>query len=412
MCANWKKNYNPSLTLAKLSLDKKVTDRGEVQYTGNTFEDCMELLGSSVEWSNAPIESTARGFVYQAIHAAAKEDKLNPARVIQHISRLEEQHKKKPMLQFYMAGCVSVNSKDRIAPVRSPHYQIKFGQDVQRKVLNQETTYRRVFLQAENRDFPRGYLRFVVSVRGKTPAEAGWQALDTVDYYRALWNLRLNSQCYWRMSSGAVNPVNRIVLGPLQTLFTSDLTLIDDQWWHDQGYRGPHKVLDVTDIWGDLRRYDLRARKKINASPCKDMIVDGLLRYVRALDGRDYESVFLKLWSLLEHLTQNNKDKKDVTIIRRAAFVWKDHEFNKEILLHLKEIRNRMVHLDHFGGRGETVVYQLKRYVEAMLAFHIGSGGKFKSKEQVWHFLDLDPNPKNLSDRSGLIKRGIKFRAS
>ena len=278
-------------------------------------------------------------------------------------------------------------------------------------VLKQELRYPRIFLQAESREFPREYLRFVVSTLGKSDSEAGWQALDTLDYYRALWNLRLNSQCHWRMSGGVVDPVNKIVLGPLQTLFKADSTLIEDKWWHDRGYRGPQKVCDVTETWDALRKYEARARAKIRTSPYKSLLINGLLRYVRALDGRDYESIFLKLWSLLEHLTLSVRDDKKVTA-RRAAFLWKDYEFHKEILQHLRDNRNSMVHLDQFGQRGEALVYQLKRYVEALLEFLIFSGSKFKSTEEIKRFLDLDTDRKLLAERSRLIRAGIKFRSS
>ncbi len=409
MCAQWKKDYNPSLPLVRLDADKKINSKGEVEYTVGSFEDCLELLCSSVELSRDLSEDTARGFVHQAVHAAAKTDTLNQACVLRHISRKEEEYKKKPIHRFLMAGCLSIKSRNQLAPIRSSEGAIRFGRDVPRAILEQELHYRRIFLQAESREFPRDYLRFVVPTLGKSDSEAGWQALDTLDYYRALWNLRINSQCYWRMSSGVVDPVNRIVLGPLQTLFRGDSTLIEHKWWHDRAYRGPQAVYDVTATWDDLRRYETRARMKIKTSRSKDALVNGLLRYVRALDGRDYESVFLKLWGVLEHLTQSN-DKK--VIVRRAAFLWKDYEFHAQILLHLRYSRNSMVHLDQFGGRGEALVYQLKRYVEALLHLLIFSGNKFKSSEEINRFLDLDPNLESLNKGSRLIKRGIKFRLS
>lgn len=411
MCAKWKKDYTPSLTLAKLDADKRINAKGEVEYTGDSFEDCLEVLCSSVEFSSDLIEDTARGFIYQSVHAAAKENNLSPACVLHHISRKEEEYKANPTLRFLMAGCISIKSGSRLVPIRSSECVIKFGRDVPKAVLEQESHYRRIFLQAESREFPRDYLRFVVSTLGKSDSEAGWQALDALDYCRALWNLRLNSRCYWRMSSGVVDPVNKIVLGPLQTLFRADSSLIEDKWWHDRGYRRPQKVYDVSATWEDLRKYETRVRSKIKISPCKDIIGNGLLRYVRALDGRDYESLFLKLWSLLEHLTQSVRDDKKVTI-RRAAFLWKDYKFHKEILQHLRDNRTGMVHLDQFGGRGEALVYQLKRYVEALLEFHIFSGSKFKSTEEIKHFLDLDTDRELLAERGRLIRAGIKFRLS
>ena len=79
MCAKWKTDYHPSLPLAQLDADKNINNKGEVEYTGGSFEDCLELLCSSVNLSSDLLEETARGFVYQAVHAAAKADKLNQA---------------------------------------------------------------------------------------------------------------------------------------------------------------------------------------------------------------------------------------------------------------------------------------------------------------------------------------------
>jgi hypothetical protein len=223
----------------------------------------LEVLWSSVEVASGLGEHIARGLIYQSVHAAAKEDRLNSACVLRQICQREEEYKAKLPSQFLMAGCISINSRNRLPPIRLPKSAIRFGQDVPKTVLERESSYRRIFIQAESRDFPRDYLRFAALTRGKSESEAGRQSLDLLDYYRALWNLRVNSQSYWRISSGVVAPINKIVLGPLQTLFRSDMTLIEDKWWHELGYRGQQKVFDVTKAWGDLRVYDKRARAKI-----------------------------------------------------------------------------------------------------------------------------------------------------
>lgn len=295
--------------------------------------------------------------------------------------------------------------------MRAMGHVVRFDQDISKKIREKEAQYKRIFPQAIHPEFPQEYMRFVVGTSGKTEAEAGTSALDALDHSRAIWNLQINIKQDWRMSSGRISPVNKIVLGPLHTLFTPDRHLVESIWWQDHGYDGPIRAQDVSGNWESLRKYERKVLSKVKGTVCKDLLKTGFLRYVRALDGRDYESVFLKLWSVLEHLTLTKQAKYDVTI-RRAAFVWKEPEFQREVLHHLRESRNLSVHSDKFGDRGEALVYQLKRYVEALLKFHIGMCGKFKSLNEIELFLDLPPSQGMLAEKKQLIREAIRFRST
>ncbi|WP_080878444.1 hypothetical protein [Nitrospira sp. ND1] len=411
MCAQWKKGYDPAVPLAWFEKEKRTNAAGHVEFPGHWFEDYMQLLISSVEFSSELPEEIAHGITQQGVMAAAKANKLNSKWLISHISAREHEYTQKPAEKFFMAGSISIRSRKRLPQIKVSGHVIRFGQDVPMKVLEKELQYKTIFMQAITREFPRDYLRCIVSTAGKSETEAGWSALDALDCSRALWNLSLNSKKMLRMSSGTISPVNQIVLGSLQTLFKADLDIIDHKWWHDPNYQEPIRAYDVTENWDKLRKYEKKAMAKMKSSSCEAFIVRGLLRYVRALDGRDYESIFLKLWSVLEHLTQTSKENSDVTI-RRAVFLWKDNTFHRQVLYHLKESRNSSVHQDEFGGRGETLVYQLKRYVEALLEFLIFEGYKFPSIEQIKAFLDLPLDRESLVARKRLILKALRFRSS
>ncbi len=408
MCAYWKKGYTPNLALTKLKAEKKVSNNGKVGFAGNYFEDCIALLGSSVVFSSSLPEDITRRIIAQSVFAAARANKFLGRWVLGEISRQEEEYRRKPINQYFMATSISIKSKTRLAQIRSSGYTIKFGDEVPKVIRQKEREYRSIFYQAEHTELPQDYTRVMITTTGRSISEAGWRALDNFDFCRAIWNLGLNLGHSWRISTGPTYPVNDIVCGPIQTLFHEDGTLIEDQWWYERGYRGPIRVKDVTRIWNDIRRYERKVLAKLRASPHKDFLAQALRRYVRALDGSDYESVFLKLWSLLEHLTYSTHDNYDVTI-RRAAFLWQDYSFHREVLNHLRDSRNTAVHLDSFANDGEALIYQLKRYVEALLDFLIFKGVNFKTMEQLKHFLDLAPNKNTLMERQQLIRRGIKF---
>lgn len=101
MCARWVNGFYPTLALAKLNAGKSINPNGDAQFSGMWFDDCVELLFSAVEFSSPLLESVSKGFVFQSIFAAAKANKLQTKWVIDHISRLEREHDRKPIKIFF-----------------------------------------------------------------------------------------------------------------------------------------------------------------------------------------------------------------------------------------------------------------------------------------------------------------------
>jgi hypothetical protein len=147
--------------------------------------------------------------------------------------------------------------------------------------------------------------------------------------------------------------------------------------------------------------------------PRVDEVEDFLREYVRALDNYDHHIAFLELWTLLERLTATKSAKYD-NLINRTAFIYPDREIelHKLVLEHLKMYRNSSV---HDGVRKEEVriyVYQLKRYVERLIKFHVFNVIKSKSLEETIEFLDVSTQTDLLKHRVELFNRVIKFRSS
>ena len=80
---------------------------------------------------------------------------------------------------------------------------------------------------------------------------------------------------------------------------------------------------------------------------------------VRALDSADLNGAFLRLWSLLEHLTDSTHEPYKVAT-RRAAFMFADRERSQLVLSNLTNYRNRFVHVGSETGDIESLVFQLK----------------------------------------------------
>jgi hypothetical protein len=70
-------------------------------------------------------------------------------------------------------------------------------------------------------------------------------------------------------------------------------------------------------------------------------------------------------------------DDHQVTV-RRAAFIYdaQERDLHKQILEHLKNYRHGSVHAGEDSEAIETYLYQLKRYVEDLMEFHLRSHPK------------------------------------
>lgn len=247
-----------------------------------------------------------------------------------------------------------------------------------------------------------------VSVEERTLEAAADKALDRLDCIRGIWNLFENRRHWVRHSGGLRKPVNQILLGPIHTLHKKTGELATDLWWYEPQYRGQVNVYkDVRKI-NPMYKFMRDVRKLLNASLYKKELVEGILRYVRALDARDWNDAYLRLWSVLEHLTSTVSEPYGVTI-RRASFLFEDIKYNLQVLSHLRDIRNDLVHSGSEPNDIEIMMYRLKYYVECLMEFHLANRCKFVSLADTGGFLDVNPDSKWIAKKMRALRLASKF---
>lgn len=247
----------------------------------------------------------------------------------------------------------------------------------------------------------------VAHVADKTDHEAVEKMLDAIDFLRGIWNLHLNKSMVLSFG-GSKKPINQITLGALHTLHDKKGKNVSDTFWYEPDYYKDHSKVDFSKNSYKTLEFTKNVRKALRKNAYGKDVEFAIIRYVRALDSQDYNAVFIKLWSVLEGLTNTLKDSYDRTI-RRAAFHYADREYNKQVLEHLRQYRNKSVHLGVGESDIDTHVYQLKSYVEQLLRFHIGNHFKFESMEEAAEFMDLQPDMEALKKQIELCRAGIKF---
>lgn len=233
--------------------------------------------------------------------------------------------------------------------------------------------------------------------------------MDRIDLIRGIWNLFFNLKAKYRVSSGRAKPVNNILLGPIHTLHYPDGGAATTNYWYDVGYCGPQNLFDIRKDKKQLSKFESKIRDMLKKHYYKKTISELVIRYCRALDDPNLSSCFLGLWSVLEGLTASGNDRYDVTI-RRAAFIWEDPNYHKQILQNLRMYRNIHVHLGSHSDRVESYVFQLKNYVEQLLLFHIGNKLGFRDLKETSQFLDLPFDSSDVKNKRKMLDKAWKFR--
>jgi hypothetical protein len=257
-------------------------------------------------------------------------------------------------------------------------------------------------------DRDESFSYFVVAhISDKTAHEAVEKMLDAIDLLRGIWNLHINDSMVLSFG-GRKKPINQITLGALHTLHDKNGEKVDSLFWYEPEHCKDNKKVDFSNNSYKTLEFTKNVRKALRKNSYGKDVESAIIRYVRALDSQDYNAVFLKLWSILEGLTHTLKDSYDKTI-RRAVFPYADREYHRQVLEHLRQYRNRSVHLGSGENDIDVHVYQLKSYVEQLLRFHISNHFKFESMEDAAKLMDLQPDKETLKKQIELFRVGIKF---
>ena len=218
-----------------------------------------------------------------------------------------------------------------------------------------------------------------------------------------------NLKTFSRSSSGKRKSINEICLGPIHTLHKPNGELATKNWWYDTNYIAPVRIHNRLKELPDFLEFFYNYRRLLRTSRYSEDLKLALLRYSEALDLINWEDSYLKLWRVLEQLTNTGKSGYNITI-KRASFLFKDKEYTRNILNHLRDYRNRSVHSDSFNNDIEVLLFQLKRFVEILINFHVYNPLRFKSICEFADFMDLPDSIEILQKRIKLLRLAEKFQ--
>jgi hypothetical protein len=419
MCAQWntKPDYcaDIEMLLRQFAIDKVDSTGGASFNSTEAFNDCKAMLYESIRL-NQEIHRRERipiihNGLFDAYSASGRVDRRLLLKAIQ---KRESEYLKQPLKQFRMQTQLNIEYMRSLKRVRTGPSQFSFSPTPNPRLRIHQSVLDRINLASNDRPPFGGWTYLCITCQGRTCMDAGWRALDELLLLLGMWNYAVNFPVIQRTSAGVVRaPVNEILAGPYYTLHEVGNSQPSETYWHNTPLLPITTVARVKDKWDEIEHVRTRVQKKLRDHSYADDVRSALRRYNTALDDSDWDASFLRLWSLLEFLTATSspQSRHDDTV-KRAAFVWDEPDYAVKVLNLLRITRNKQVHHSVEVHDAEGAIYSLKRYVEALLRFHLRNEFKFASLTDAGAFLSLPTDQKVLQEKGQAYRAALKFRES
>lgn len=406
MAIKWKspERFKPAPVLKRIDSVRTVNEAGEVSYAGGDIKECLPTLQSMLQFPPAAAEVDTQALVWQGLSRVGA--RLTPDTFLTALNSILSEKLAVRETNYVVLTSLSLDPAGLPKAFSILDCQITFlSGPYPRKFRSRQDilkSHRLAIL-----DTPDTYVKVIIKVRAKSDGSAFHKAMRALDLLRAILCLMANPVMQFTLG-GLPSPdaINVIRPGSRHTIHQGNGESSREEFWYEPGFNPikPYRFKKPEIVTKNLRW----ALRRIKNSQFQTVITSALLRFVRAFDQSDHNTAFLRLWSALEGLTTPGIADYD-KLIRRTVFLFKDQDYHRQVLEHLRAYRNANVHAGEESESAKIHCFQLQVYFVAAAWFFIRNASRFSRVDEVGEFLDLPSDPSELQRRLVQIQRAIKF---
>lgn len=402
MDVNWRKGFDQSAVLDRLF---ELAKQQQIHRHDAESLVIFTVLRSMLEFPEDLSSETRLELIAQGAEAAIKAKDTD---FLRHLRTAAKAFNKKPLVTYVMYTSITVTVDSLLTSTKVGDVSIRFLKSMPKAVKAE----RQKLFDQNDHWLPVAHEPSMKVIRAEVQARASEDAaekcLAAIDLLRGIWNHLKTPP--WRMTiNGPRRPLNTVFLGPIHTFHKPSGELESEQFWYEPSLQRDTTLVQLDGQAAGLLKASAKVRAKLRKHAYAADIENAFVRYARAMDTIDHDVTIQKLWGLLEFLTETGLASYDKTV-RRTRFLYDEERFAAQVLEHLRLYRNRSVHGGYTAGNVESEVYQLKRYVDAMLRYHLINSYRFASMAQACEMLDLPPEAPQLKSRLNLTLNAMKFR--
>lgn len=401
MSIQWKKGFDVGHIIEKSQEFMQVSENNVAKSSFWEDEWYISTLFSMLELPSDIPEFYLEKAIKKAFVEMHKCKEFTDKALLKKIKQEIGNYYKLPNTKFHLLTSISLVKTNVFPNMKIGGCHLSFFQRVPQKYSKSRN---RLF-QERKEEERKDYLYVVASILAKSEREAAGKCLESIDLFRGIINLHENHLYSRHWGPGERKAVNQLILGKIHTLHGHSGDLCPAIYWYEPEYQStkyPYKFKNT-----EVLDFIQEMRQKLSKSKFSTEIEKAIIRYTRALDYLDLNVSLLKLWSLLEFLTDTGMSGYDETI-KRTIFHFEDRDVQRQILEHLRETRNRSVHNGIDVENIRIRVYQLKRYVEVLIFFHLSNAYKFSTFKESCEFCSTTTDERAL--REQIVKHELKLK--
>lgn len=397
--------------LDQLNALRSVDPSGRVSFTFSTFplESPSGMLSDLLVWNDDVPSDIRQGLARESVFRAAALGPLTSDGYLRAVSQSQANYLAKPLTRYAVTGQVSVSDTETLRGAHIAACHISFPGAVSKATRHQWDKKTEWLTDGLHAPPPSSYRWVRASTRERSMEGALARAQGDITLLFGLWNFALNYGSL-RMTMGPRRPVNEIVLGPFYLVQAATAPQVSEAWY-EPDYVGAISPTRLGKKADRMTRWTRALRRALLRSSYRATVESWIRSYNGALDNPVFNTSYLLLWRALEAMTCTTNDPAKVTV-RRASAVFAERDYHSNVLRHLGDFRNRIVHAGADMEAGETRLYGLKKYVETLLAFQVMNSSEFSSPQEAAEFLDLPASEDEIRRRLRLLRRAARYRAA
>ncbi|MEX0324055.1 MAG: hypothetical protein AB3N63_17990 [Puniceicoccaceae bacterium] len=384
-------------------LDELESIRSPDGFHSFRFDELTTIINSFVEFDESIPQSSRYPIVFASLMGSGAKNKVTKEKFLKYLNQNEKKYLNTPNKKFYYLSSLSFVLPKDLNRIRLNGLTINFGISYPTKFTRDSLNISHSLLEKEKQTI--AYTKCWIHTPARTQFEACEKAQQSIDLLRAIWNLKLNNSM--RASSGFPKPVNTIITGPVHTIHTSNGKPAGSTYWYEPNFPESFPPKPLNSDYLKTRKFEKFFLRYLRKSSYQEILIDALLRYCRALDSTDFQTAFVKLWSVLETLTDTDNAYKET--IKRCSFLFQNREYHRNVLDHLRRQRNSYVHRGFEMAEPEGILYQLQSYVDHLVRFHVLRKNPFPDMKAAKEFMDMPSDPDVLLKQISKAKKALRF---
>ncbi len=403
--------HNIEVILEKLKKITSLDENQKVSYSTLGFFQIEWMLLSLIEFNHSLSIEIKGNILRQSLRQLAIDNNYAKDYLLEQISINLEKHFLKKEITYILLSALSIKNL--------PFRKIKIGQSeirIHGKQYPKEFREQRQEIHV-NRQFKkenRNYTKVSVKIKSKDFKDAYEKAIESLEVFRSLLCLTLNSNIEIRFEERSSKPINKITLAEILTLHYENGSCPNANYFHFIPDYKESKILKLNGKEKENLKLDIKWLIK-SFNKCKpkhqSTIQKALNLYVSAYDESNKFICFLRGWTVLEILL--NTDQNDTIIKRCNSLNSSDSKpFNKQVLESLRQYRNEYVHEGDNSLNPLIACFNVQESIFNLIVnFHMRHAGFFKNIEEANSFLDNNNADLNeLKTRKMIIDKVIKIK--